>query len=389
LLDYDAAGNLLAWGGYAYTWDTLGQMLDVSGTGITKRTYLYTADGERIEERIGLDPLNPTSITLSGRGLDNKVLRLLTKTGSSWTWTKDYVYRDGLHLASIEPPVASQVVKHFHLDHLGTIRRITGTGTPAAVLASHDYYPFGGEATTAGQDTERMKFTGHERDLQGTTAQTDDLDYMHARYYNPNVARFLSVDPGRDVDPTVPQSWNMYSYVRNNPTNLVDPDGRMAWRKVIDVFKYLIKQKEYIRVARVQETTKRKTVAEVKKALDTVEAKKGEVSRVVRTEDKATRNTVATALDPQGRMRGPESSGGMPEHVHPKTETGPYGDVHVESILGFGAIGAIVAPFSHSLAQDPSASTAEIAAAAAWDITSTLDPLGITDLINYAFDLEP
>ena len=51
-------------------------------------------------------------------------------------------------------------------------------------------------------------------------------DSMHARYYNPNVARFLSVDPGRDVDPTTPQSWNMYAYVRNNPVNQTDPDGR-------------------------------------------------------------------------------------------------------------------------------------------------------------------
>jgi len=51
---------------------------------------------------------------------------------------------------------------------------------------------------------------------------------MHARYYNPNVARFLSVDPGRDNDPSAPQSWNLYAYVRNNPVNRTDPDGRLA-----------------------------------------------------------------------------------------------------------------------------------------------------------------
>jgi hypothetical protein len=38
--------------------------------------------------------------------------------------------------------------------------------------------------------------------------------------------RFLSVDPGRDWDPHQPQSWNMYSYVRNNPINRTDPTGR-------------------------------------------------------------------------------------------------------------------------------------------------------------------
>ena len=50
-------------------------------------------------------------------------------------------------------------------------------------------------------------------------------DYMHARYYNLNLGRFLSVDPiGGTVGSS--QSWNRYSYVRNNPLNLIDPDGQ-------------------------------------------------------------------------------------------------------------------------------------------------------------------
>jgi len=48
---------------------------------------------------------------------------------------------------------------------------------------------------------------------------------MHARDYNPNVARFLSVDPVRG-NPKRPQSFNLYAYVANNPINRVDPDGR-------------------------------------------------------------------------------------------------------------------------------------------------------------------
>jgi len=101
-VSYNAAGSMQVWGGFNYSWDPLNQMAATWGTGITKRTFLYTADGERIEERVGADPLNPTSITLAARGLDDKVLRLLTKSGGTWSWTKDYVYRDGLSLASIE-----------------------------------------------------------------------------------------------------------------------------------------------------------------------------------------------------------------------------------------------------------------------------------------------
>ena len=50
-------------------------------------------------------------------------------------------------------------------------------------------------------------------------------EIMHARYFSPNLGRFLSVDPvGGEVGSS--QSWNRYSYVQNNPLSKVDPDGR-------------------------------------------------------------------------------------------------------------------------------------------------------------------
>jgi hypothetical protein len=52
---------------------------------------------------------------------------------------------------------------------------------------------------------------------------------MHARYYDPNLGRFLSVDPGKDWDLHHPQSWNLYTYARNNPINRVDPDGKRSY----------------------------------------------------------------------------------------------------------------------------------------------------------------
>jgi RHS repeat-associated protein len=71
-----------------------------------------------------------------------------------------------------------------------------------------------------------LQFTGHERDFGSDGART--LDYMHARYYSSSMGRFLSVDPVLG-DASAPQSWNRYSYVRNNPINRTDPDGRFDW----------------------------------------------------------------------------------------------------------------------------------------------------------------
>ena len=91
-------------------------------------------------------------------------------------------------------------------------------------MSTHNYYPFGQEATSETQDAEAMKFTGHERDTEfNGTGGT--LDYMHARYYGVHVGRFVTVDPGRFLW-RAPQSANRYSYTSNNPLRNFDPDGR-------------------------------------------------------------------------------------------------------------------------------------------------------------------
>jgi len=100
------------------------------------------------------------------------------------------------------------------------------TNATGLFVSTHTYFGFGEEIVAArgGVDSEKMVFTGHERDFNSNAGPGDDLDYMHARYCNPNTGRFLSVDPvsGRVK---MPASWNRYSYVSNNPLAFVDPDG--------------------------------------------------------------------------------------------------------------------------------------------------------------------
>jgi RHS repeat-associated protein len=67
----------------------------------------------------------------------------------------------------------------------------------------------------------RCRYTGKERDAES------GLDYFGARYYSSNMGRFSSPDPSglASVNPANPQSWNLYSYVLNNPLINVDPTG--------------------------------------------------------------------------------------------------------------------------------------------------------------------
>ena len=64
------------------------------------------------------------------------------------------------------------------------------------------------------------KFTGKERDTES------GLDMFGARYYASNMGRWMSPDkPFADQHVGNPQSWNLYSYTRNNPLRYVDDDG--------------------------------------------------------------------------------------------------------------------------------------------------------------------
>jgi RHS repeat-associated protein len=213
---YDAVGNVVVHEG-SYTYDALNMMKETTDNASARRLHVYSASDERVVVVHVQNNVETTS-EWTLRGGSNRVLRRLTKdVNGVWHWKEDYVYGGPRLLAAAVP--GPEQVRHFHLDHLGTPRLITGDG--GVRIAEKTYEPFGVKVSPATNDFEQLEFTGHERDLPL-------LDYMHARYYRPDLGRFLSVDPYLDLHKATrnPQNWNRYSYVRNNPINLVDPDGR-------------------------------------------------------------------------------------------------------------------------------------------------------------------
>jgi len=65
--------------------------------------------------------------------------------------------------------------------------------------------------------------SGKERDAE------TGLDYFGARYFSGAQGRFTIPDPSPDgISVTDPQSWNLYSYVRNRPLRFVDVGGNWA-----------------------------------------------------------------------------------------------------------------------------------------------------------------
>ena len=210
---YDGVGNVITHNG-TFVYDALNMMKETTDT--NRRVFVYSAAEERVAVIKVANGVETTSEWTLRDGA-NRVLRRMSKdAGGVWHWKEDYVY-GGRRLLAAEV-AGSERVRHFHLDHLGTPRLITGNG--GARVAEKTYRPFGGKVSPATDDFEQLEFTGHERD-------TPALDYMHARYYQTDLGRFLSVDPVLDVAASLPEPrrWNRYTYVANNPVNATDPTG--------------------------------------------------------------------------------------------------------------------------------------------------------------------
>jgi RHS repeat-associated protein len=115
------------------------------------------------------------------------------------------------------PIRATDQIYYYHPDHLGTATYLTdGNGLPYEFFLN---LPFG--ETMAEQHSQtadyenRYKFTGHELDRE------TGLYYAGARYYDPKISIWLSVDPLLEKFP----NFNPYNYVMQNPIKLIDPTG--------------------------------------------------------------------------------------------------------------------------------------------------------------------
>ena len=114
--------------------------------------------------------------------------------------------------------VATTYTKFLHPNVLGSTMMITDQTT--GVVNDTIWYPFGD--FWADTQVNGQQFAGMEG---GSSAS--GLFYAANRLYDYGGYRWLTPDPGGNnvVRLDDPQTWNMYAYVRNNPTTLTDPSG--------------------------------------------------------------------------------------------------------------------------------------------------------------------
>jgi len=192
---YDSNGNMLSDGVHNYAWDARNHLstIDSGSTG----SFVYDPAGRRATKVISgtqtnflydvanpvqeLSGSTPTANLLTG-GLDEYFMR--TDTNGTWNFLTDA------------------------LDSTAALSDPTG-----AIQTQYTFDPFGNTAQSGTSTTNSFAYTGRESDGTG-------LYFYRARYYSPQLGRFISEDPvgfGGGI--------NVYGYVGDSPTNAIDPTG--------------------------------------------------------------------------------------------------------------------------------------------------------------------
>lgn len=189
---YDANGNMVTGPNRTVTYDGDNHPVNINGV-----TLAYDADGSRVEQ---------------------------TNNGVTTTYlSDDYEVTSGV------------ATKYFSLGDIVVARRV---GTTTYWLCTDSNGSIQAETNSAGAEVQRQKYWAYGAQLQETTAlpesrgytgQRQDstgLFYLHARYYDPVLGRFISPDPTVPSDAMV--GLNHYAYAVNDPINHTDING-MGW----------------------------------------------------------------------------------------------------------------------------------------------------------------
>ncbi len=218
LLTATSGGNSAAFG-----YDLAGSMTSVTGNLFGTRTMVYD-DASRLTSTTF--PGGTDTFTYNGFG--QKMGATLEGIARTYAWFGDRliaeygcnsccyagaIYTDGTYGGLWLGRQMGGQKQYPVYDGIGTVRRVVNEN--AATLFSNDLDAFGHAIAGSGSATwHPFRFGG----AWGYTHMPSGLEQLGARFYWPEVGRFVSQDPMGD-------GVNWYAYVGDKPTTAIDPKG--------------------------------------------------------------------------------------------------------------------------------------------------------------------
>ena len=191
-MTFDKSNRLVTYNGQAVQYDADGNMTSGPPMGVTTNfaydarnrlisagntSYGYDAENNRIAV---ITDGQQTSYVIN---LQTKLSQLLIKTDAKGNNTY-YIYGLGL----IGQEEADGTYKTYHFDNRGSTTSITDI--QGAVTDTFAYAPFGELIQRTGTTDTPFLYDGRD----GVMTDSNGLYYMRARYYNPDIKRFINQD---------------------------------------------------------------------------------------------------------------------------------------------------------------------------------------------------
>ena len=222
---YDQNNRLISYNGQAVTYDMDGNMLSATLNGAQmsfvydsanrlisagQNSYTYNVEDVRVRNLCG------ESETTYAYNTNGRLSQLLVKT-TDGVITK-YVY--GIGLIGEE---TSGSFKTYHFDYRGSTAAITDIN--GNVTDTFEYDTYGNLVSRTGTSAVIFLYNGRD----GVVTDENGLIYMRARYYSPELRRFINSDIiAGEISNAV--TLNRYAYANGNPVSNIDPFGLSAER---------------------------------------------------------------------------------------------------------------------------------------------------------------
>jgi RHS repeat-associated protein len=208
---YDANGNLTSNGTNTFIYDVENHLIQVKKSdGTSLATFTYDQDGKRTS-------MTTSSGTTNFHYSGDKVIY---ETDSNNNIVADYTWDDQGNPVTMTKDTATY---YYHVNGHGDVTSLTDAS--GNIVAQYQYDAWGNITSSTGsmKDANPYRYAGYRYDNE------TGLYYLMARYYDPNVGRFITRD-SFNGSPNKPLSLNQYTYTENNPVIMVDPGGHFPYK---------------------------------------------------------------------------------------------------------------------------------------------------------------
>jgi RHS repeat-associated protein len=224
---YDANDRLINEGDIIYTYDNNGNTVSTTD-GVDTSTYSYDYENRLIFAQTPISEIDyeydvdDIRVSSTVNGIVTKYLvdknreyaQVLQETDEIGTLIVRYVYGDDL-ISQHRNGTAT----YYHYDGQISTRKLTNASE--AITDSYVYDAFGVLINRLGTTANNYLYAGEQYD------PNVGFYYLRARYYNPSVGRFMTMDTvaGSIFEP---KTLHKYLYAGNDPVNNIDPSGQFT-----------------------------------------------------------------------------------------------------------------------------------------------------------------